>query len=111
MREPRRPPPRIDPPDLVALESPCGDLAILSFALSSPESSTLTPSESHVVELLLEGKTNAEIAALRATTPRTVANQVASLFRKLGVQSRLELVTAAPLVRAALLTGTPPRRR
>jgi DNA-binding CsgD family transcriptional regulator len=113
MRESRRSPPDSDPPDLIALETSDGDLAVLSFALSGPgstESTALTPSESHVVELLLEGRTNAEIAAIRATTPRTVANQVASLFRKLGVRSRLELVTAAPLVRAALLAGTARRR-
>jgi DNA-binding CsgD family transcriptional regulator len=29
--------------------------------------------------------------ALRGVSPRTVANQIASVFRKLGVHSRLEL--------------------
>jgi DNA-binding NarL/FixJ family response regulator len=40
---------------------------------------------------ILEGKANAEIAADRRTAPRTVANQVARLFKKLGVRSRSEL--------------------
>lgn len=33
-----------------------------------------------------EGHSNAEIARARGTSARTVANQLAGLFRKLGVQ-------------------------
>jgi DNA-binding CsgD family transcriptional regulator len=111
MRESRRSPPRPSPPELVALESPDGDLVVLSFPLPEEPAAPLTPAEAHVLELLLEGKSNAEVAARRGITPRTVANQVASLFRKLGVCSRLELVTAAPLMRAALRMATSQRRR
>jgi DNA-binding NarL/FixJ family response regulator len=53
----------------------------------------LTPSERAVTSLLLGGLSNAEIAAKRGTSERTVANQIAAIFRKLGVSSRTELVT------------------
>jgi DNA-binding CsgD family transcriptional regulator len=52
----------------------------------------LTPAERQVLALLLEGRTASEIAARRSTSPRTVANQLASIYRKLGVQGRRELI-------------------
>jgi DNA-binding CsgD family transcriptional regulator len=82
------------PHDLVALQRADGDIVILSFAIpNAGVGVVLTPAESDVLQHLRDGRTNAEIAALRATSPRTVANQIASLFQKLGVSSRLELVT------------------
>jgi DNA-binding CsgD family transcriptional regulator len=51
----------------------------------------LTPAERDVVEHILSGASNVDIARVRGTSSRTVANQVASIFRKLGVQSRAEL--------------------
>jgi DNA-binding NarL/FixJ family response regulator len=86
----------------VALESAHGDFVILSFPLADEPSESLTPAEVEVARLILQGKSNREVAERRGTTTRTVANQVASLFRKLKVQSRLELATAAPVLRAAL---------
>jgi DNA-binding NarL/FixJ family response regulator len=49
---------------------------------------------------LLEGKRNADIARERGTSVRTVANQVAAIFRKLKVRSRAELVATAALLGA-----------
>jgi DNA-binding NarL/FixJ family response regulator len=43
---------------------------------------------------LIEGLSNSEIATARQTSVRTVANQVASILRKVGVRSRSEAVTA-----------------
>lgn len=51
----------------------------------------LSASEREVAGLLLDGLSNAEIAEIRGTSVRTIANQVASLFKKLGVRSRSEL--------------------
>jgi DNA-binding NarL/FixJ family response regulator len=51
----------------------------------------LTPAEQGVLDLLRAGLSNTQVAAARGTSVRTVANQVASVFRKLGVQSRAEL--------------------
>jgi DNA-binding NarL/FixJ family response regulator len=40
---------------------------------------------------VLSGLSNADIAGRRGTAVRTIANQVASIYRKLQVRSRLEL--------------------
>jgi DNA-binding NarL/FixJ family response regulator len=58
----------------------------------------LTETERGIVAAVLRGDTNAEIAAARGTSPRTVANQIARVFKKLGVGSRSEL--------AAYVAGT-----
>lgn len=51
----------------------------------------VTAAELAVLALAAAGLSNAETAARRGVSPRTVANQMASIFRKLGVHSRLEL--------------------
>jgi DNA-binding NarL/FixJ family response regulator len=69
--------------------------AILALFTWSPERDArfpaLTPSERDVLRALLAGKTNRDIAVERGTAVRTVANQIARLFRKVGVRSRAEL--------------------
>jgi DNA-binding NarL/FixJ family response regulator len=68
-------------------------LAVFSFPLSPPMlPSSLSDAERQVAVALLEGLSNGEIAAARGTTARTVANQVASLLKKLGARSRAEAV-------------------
>jgi DNA-binding NarL/FixJ family response regulator len=62
--------------------------------------SQLTPVERHVASLAAEGLSNAEIGRRRGTAERTIANQMASILRKLKVGSRYEL--AARLARCAL---------
>jgi DNA-binding CsgD family transcriptional regulator len=86
------------PRDLEALATDDDDFVVLSFPLPQDPPEALTPAESEVAALVIAGRTNGEIAALRGTTLRTVANQMASLFRKLGVRSRLQLATSAPLL-------------
>jgi DNA-binding NarL/FixJ family response regulator len=54
----------------------------------------ITEAEREVWRLAYGGMSNAEIAERRGTTVRTVVNQVASLFRKLGVAGRAGLVAA-----------------
>jgi DNA-binding NarL/FixJ family response regulator len=51
----------------------------------------LTLAERQVVTGVLNGRTNAAIAMTRRTSCRTVANQLAAIYRKLGVSSRWEL--------------------
>lgn len=65
------------------------------------EAQDLTSAERAVVELALSGLSNAAIAAQRRCVVRTVANQLASAYAKLGITSRREL-------RA---TATEPKRR
>jgi DNA-binding CsgD family transcriptional regulator len=52
----------------------------------------LTSAEREVTALLIAGSTNHDIAQRRATSARTVANQVQSVFHKIGARSRGELV-------------------
>jgi DNA-binding NarL/FixJ family response regulator len=54
--------------------------------------SALSKAEYAVTRLLVEGQSHAEIAARRQTSVRTVANQLAAAFHKLGVSGRCELV-------------------
>ncbi len=52
---------------------------------------SLTPAERAVVLDVIAGRSNTAIAARRGASPRTVANQLASAYKKLGVGSRREL--------------------
>lgn len=66
--------------------------AVLSFDAPPRAPAELTAAERGVLAGLVEGLTNQQIAERRGTSVRTVANQVASLFKKLEVGSRAELV-------------------
>ncbi len=59
---------------------------------SENRNSTLTRAERAVVGRVIAGDSNVEIARRRGTSPRTVANQLATIFRKLGTRSRWELI-------------------
>src|SRR3984957_12217650 len=52
----------------------------------------LSTAERQVLGLLIAGSTNRDIAMRRATSARTVANQVQAIFRKYGARSRSELI-------------------
>jgi DNA-binding CsgD family transcriptional regulator len=69
------------------------ELAFVSYAIVVPPDAALTNAEGEVARLVAKGLSNKEIAAKRNTKERTVANQLRSIFRKLEVQSRTELVT------------------
>jgi DNA-binding CsgD family transcriptional regulator len=86
-----------------SLGAPVG-LQVLGFELGGEEflvlewptapvelPASLTAAEREVVALLRGGLSNAEIAHRRGRAVRTVANQVASIFGKLGVGSRSQL--------------------
>lgn len=80
-------------------------LVVFSYPLSVPSEARpvlprcqLTSAEGRVLELALSGHSNAAIASLRRVSPRTIANQLASIYRKLGCGSRMEA--------ARLLRGT-----
>lgn len=54
--------------------------------------SLLSPGELAVLQLLVDGLSHREIAAARSTATRTIANQLASAYTKLGVSGRSELL-------------------
>lgn len=66
---------------------------VFSFPIVEPEDAlqSLSPSEQQIVRSLLRGASYAQIASKRRTSVRTVANQVAALYKKLGISSRSEL--------------------
>jgi DNA-binding NarL/FixJ family response regulator len=51
----------------------------------------LSSAETHVAWLVCDGLSNRDIAVERGTAERTVANQVASIFTKLGVSRRFDV--------------------
>ncbi len=69
------------------------DVALLAIPLAAPKlPSSLTAAEQAVVQLLCEGASNDEIARRRGVSKKTVGNQLESIYRKLHVTSRAELV-------------------
>jgi DNA-binding CsgD family transcriptional regulator len=55
---------------------------------------TLPPREAETLRLYIDGLSHAQIADLRGASTRTIANQLASVFRKLQVSGRFELMRA-----------------
>jgi DNA-binding CsgD family transcriptional regulator len=84
------------------LASPSADLGkfhadgatyvVLSSALESGALLSLPPAERAVLQLRLHGSTYSDIASLRRTSYRTVANQIAAACHRLGVSGRLDLL-------------------
>ncbi len=76
-----------------------GRIAIVVEPASGPRSATVrleahgaTPREREVATLLARGLTNAEIATALVLSPHTVEDHTRSLYEKVGVGSRQELV-------------------
>jgi DNA-binding NarL/FixJ family response regulator len=68
------------------------EFLVFRLPLRVPDTRTeLSEAESEVAAFALAGLSNAEIGRRRGTSARTVANQIASIFRKLEVGSRAEL--------------------
>jgi DNA-binding NarL/FixJ family response regulator len=55
----------------------------------------LSKREQDVIQLLVEGRSNQEIAAALFISPHTAANHVASIMNKLGLDSRTAVATYA----------------
>jgi len=81
------------PRDLRAYRLSDGDdeLVIFSYRLEHPSLEVLTEAEREVVLEAARGLSNLEIAKRRNRSVRTIVNQLASAFRKLGIRSRSEL--------------------
>jgi DNA-binding CsgD family transcriptional regulator len=74
------------------------EFVVASFPTANGESlQLLSAAEREVALLAAGGCPSREIASRRGTSERTVANQLASIFKKLGLTSRAEL--------ARVLTG------
>lgn len=64
-------------------------------ASTAPTPDRLSPRELEVVVLVIEGLSNAEIAARLSISKRTAQAHVASAASKLGVRTRTQLAVAA----------------
>lgn len=70
-----------------------GAIAVISAPTRHPRlRDQLTDAERAIVARIAAGDSNRAIAAARGTSSRTVANQIAAIFAKLGVASRAELI-------------------
>jgi DNA-binding CsgD family transcriptional regulator len=67
-------------------------LAMARLAPARPLPATLSGAERAIVTGIADGKHVAAIARERGTSPRTVAHQLASIYRKLGASSRREVL-------------------
>ena len=73
-------------------EAPAGVArAVGPFASAAPDGG-LTPREEHVARLIAEGNTQRRVAELEGITLGTVQSHVKSIYRKLGIHSRQELI-------------------
>jgi DNA-binding NarL/FixJ family response regulator len=64
--------------------------------------SPLSPQEERVVALVVEGKTNKEIAASLALSDKTVKNYLYNAFQKLGIERRAQAATVFDVARLSL---------
>lgn len=83
----------IPPPEGLSVTHLGPNVAVIEFWVASmmlPPG--LTDAEQEVALLIFEGATNEQIAHARGASAKTVGNQLGSIFRKLGVCSRFELV-------------------
>ena len=71
-----------------------------------PPRAGLTPRELEIIQEIVEGATNKDIAARFHLSEQTVKNHLSNIFDKLGVSSRLELALYA--VNHRLLPGLTP---
>jgi len=91
---------RFHPPDgLTAYRVESGGSEFVVFEWSLPSiprrQLSFTRTEQAVVELALDGLSNAEIADRRACSVHTIANELGAVYAKLGVHSREELMAWA----------------
>jgi DNA-binding NarL/FixJ family response regulator len=79
--------------DLAGAVSPIHVESLVTISRRAPEleSLSLTGAEQAVAVLVCRGISNRQIATLRGTSERTVANQLSEIYRKLGVSNRTEL--------------------
>ena len=64
------------------------------------EDSRLTPRETELLQAFSSGKSYKEAARSLGISPHTVGNHVKSIYRKLEVNSRIEAISAAGMIRS-----------
>ena len=67
------------------------ELACVGLRPPAPQPSSLTPAEQRVADLVVLGRTNAQVAAELFMGQRTVESHLSRIYQKLEVRSRTEL--------------------
>lgn len=75
----------------IPISSAVGRLEVPAAAERDGRLAKLTSAELSVARLAVAGHSNQTIASLRRTSTNTIANQIASILRKLGLRSRFDL--------------------
>lgn len=73
------------------------EFVVLSFDAvggASPLTARLTAVEREIVQMVLAGRSNREIARARGRATSTIQNQLSSIYRKLGISSRADLAAS-----------------
>ena len=79
-------------PGFLKLQVEGREVLLIRFSKDLEIGAPLTATEREIVTLACGGHTNAEIASLRGRSVRTVETQLSSIYRKLGISSRAELI-------------------
>lgn len=83
----------IPPPDQMQVLPLAPGIALIEIPSPDPIVPTcLTEAERQVAVMVFEGASNRDIAIARGVSVKTIANQLAAIYDKLGVTSRVELV-------------------
>jgi DNA-binding CsgD family transcriptional regulator len=110
-RTPAKGSPELPPPrelEAYTFQTEGDEFLVLSYEL--PKTilpADLTPAEREVVLAVALGGSDAEVAAARGTSARTVANQLQSIYRKLRVASRAELLAMLKTSSSTQADATP----
>ncbi|MFP4430662.1 MAG: helix-turn-helix domain-containing protein [Spirochaetaceae bacterium] len=78
--------------DILEIDSLGRRVMLLRIDPGETDIEGLTPAEREVASLAIQGLSNAEIATKRGTSVRTVEKQLFTVYRKLGLASRGELL-------------------
>jgi DNA-binding NarL/FixJ family response regulator len=89
--------------EIVRIGSPLArmDREAVEEAMRAGSRSTLTVREREVLQCVLTGMSNKDIARTLFLSPNTVRNHLTNVKHKLGAKSKLELAATAPLPRRA----------
>ncbi len=84
------------PPEAVLRVEPCAGSVTEIVTVSRPnvdELATLSSAERTIVKSLLDGCARRDLPIVRERRPRTIANQIGSIYRKLKLSGRIPLIS------------------
>jgi DNA-binding NarL/FixJ family response regulator len=86
---------RVSTGDVVVIASPPSDPGSVEEQNRDSGYASLTPRERDVLELVVEGRTNADIASALCITNHTVKGHLGNILNKLALQNRVQLTAYA----------------